>query len=148
MKKPITLAVKLLFTRSGNVVVKTNDLKMQIGEKVIFDKPNIYWRGEKVLLGKNGEGKTTLMRLIIKELSPKSGSIELGHNVSLGYYAQNQEELLNKNETVFETLDNIAVGDIRTKLRDILGAFLFKGEDVDKKIGVLSGGERSRLAMG
>ncbi len=145
-----TLAVKFPPSpRSGNVVVKTNDLKMQFGEKVIFDKANIVIeRGEKVaFVGKNGEGKTTLMRLIIKELSPKSGSIELGHNVSLGYYAQNQEELLNKNETVFETLDNIAVGDIRTKLRDILGAFLFKGEDVDKKIGVLSGGERSRLAM-
>jgi len=135
--------------RSGQVAVKTTDLKMQFDDKVIFDKADItIERGDKVaFVGRNGEGKTTMMRLIINELTPKSGEIMLGYNVSLGYYAQNQEDLLDKNDTVFETLDRIAVGDIRTKLRDILGAFLFKGEDIDKKVAVLSGGERSRLAM-
>jgi len=135
--------------RSGQVVINARDLKMQFGEKVVFDKANItIERGEKVaLVGRNGEGKTTFIRLIANEISPKSGILELGHNVSLGYYAQNQEDLLDKNDTVLETLDKIAVGDIRTKLRDILGAFLFKGEDVNKKTAVLSGGERARLAM-
>jgi len=135
--------------RSGQVVVKTTDLKMQFGEKVIFEKANIsIERGEKVaFVGRNGEGKTTLMRLITGEITPKSGLLNLGHNVSMGYYAQNQEDLLDKNDTVLETLDKIAVGEIRTKLRDILGAFLFKGEDIDKRVAVLSGGERSRLAM-
>ena len=135
--------------RSGQVVINARDLKMQFGEKVVFDKANIsIERGEKVaLVGRNGEGKTTFIRLIANEISPKSGTLELGHNVSLGYYAQNQEDLLDKNDTVLETLDKIAVGDIRTKLRDILGAFLFKGEDVNKKTSVLSGGERARLAM-
>jgi len=135
--------------RSGQVVINARDLKMQFGEKVVFDKANItIERGEKVaLVGRNGEGKTTFIRLIANEISPKGGILELGHNVSLGYYAQNQEDLLDKNDTVLETLDKIAVGDIRTKLRDILGAFLFKGEDVNKKTAVLSGGERARLAM-
>lgn len=135
--------------RSGNVALKSIDVKMSFGEKCIFDKANItIERGEKIaLLGKNGEGKTTFMRLITGELTPVSGRIELGHNVSLGYYAQNQEDLLNKEDTVFETLDNAATGDVRTKLRDILGSFLFRGEDIDKKVAVLSGGEKSRLAM-
>ena len=105
-------------------------------------------RGEKVaLVGRNGEGKTTLMRVIMGELEPMSGEAKTGHNVSIGYYAQNQEDILDKNDTVFGTLDRIATGDIRTKLRDILAAFLFKGEDIDKKVAVLSGGERARLAM-
>jgi ATP-binding cassette subfamily F protein 3 len=135
--------------RSGQVVVKSVDLKMQFDKKVIFDNVNItIERGEKVaFVGRNGEGKTTMMRLIINELSPSGGTIKLGHNVLLGYYAQNQEDLLDKNDTVFDTLDKVAVGDIRTKLRDILGAFLFKGEDIDKKVAILSGGEKSRLAM-
>lgn len=135
--------------RSGNVALKSIDVKMSFGEKCIFDKANLtIERGEKIaLLGKNGEGKTTFMRLITGELTPVSGRIELGHNVSLGYYAQNQEDLLNKEDTVFETLDNAATGDVRTKLRDILGSFLFRGEDIDKKVAVLSGGEKSRLAM-
>jgi len=98
-------------------------------------------------VGRNGEGKTTLMRVIMRELDPMSGEARVGHNVNIGYYAQNQEDILDKNDTVFETLDRIAVGDIRTKLRDILAAFLFKGEDIDKKVAVLSGGERARLAM-
>ncbi|MCK9628716.1 MAG: ABC-F family ATP-binding cassette domain-containing protein [Bacteroidales bacterium] len=135
--------------RSGQVVVKCTELKMQYDKKVIFDKVNLtIEKGDKVaFVGRNGEGKTTMMRLIVNELLPKGGDLVLGHNVSLGYYAQNQEDLLDKEDTVYDTLDRIAVGDIRTKLRDILGAFLFKGEDVDKKVAVLSGGERSRLAM-
>ena len=135
--------------RSGQVAVKTNDLAIAFGDKIVFKGANIVIeRGEKIaLVGRNGEGKTTLMRLITKELSPTKGTIELGHNVALGYYAQNQEDLLDGNETVFGTLDRVAVGDIRTKLRDILGAFLFRGEDIDKKVSVLSGGERARLAM-
>ncbi len=135
--------------RSGQVVIKAEGAGFSYGLKKIFSNANIVIeRGEKVaLLGKNGEGKTTFMRLITGELSPTVGKILPGHNVKLGYYAQNQEDLLQKNDTVFETLDKIAVGDIRTKLRDILGAFLFRGEDIDKKVAVLSGGERSRLAM-
>ncbi len=105
-------------------------------------------RGDKVaLIGRNGEGKTTLMRVITGELDPLEGESKVGHNVSIGYYAQNQEDILDKNETVFSTLDRIAVGEIRTKLRNLLGAFLFKGEDIDKKVSVLSGGERARLGM-
>ena len=105
-------------------------------------------RGEKVaLVGRNGEGKTTLMRVIMNELYPMEGESKVGYNVNIGYYAQNQEDILDKEDTVFGTLDRIAVGDIRMKLRDILGAFLFKGEDIDKKVAVLSGGERARLAM-
>ena len=100
-----------------------------------------------VIVGKNGQGKTTFVRLINSELTPTKGSIELGHNVLAGYFAQNQEDILNKADTVFDTLDKIAVGDVRTKLRDILGSFLFSGEDIDKKVEVLSGGERARLAM-
>ncbi len=105
-------------------------------------------RGEKVaFVGRNGEGKTTLMRLLTGQLQPFEGESVVGYNVKTGYFAQNQEDLLDKKDTVYETLDKIAVGDIRTKLRDILGAFLFRGEDIDKKVAVLSGGERSRLAM-
>ena len=105
-------------------------------------------RGEKVaLIGRNGEGKTTLMRVIMRELDPLEGEARVGHNVHIGYYAQNQEDILDPSETVLGTLDRIAVGDIRTRLRDLLGAFLFKGEDIDKKVSVLSGGERARLGM-
>ena len=118
-------------------------------QKVVFRDAEIeIKRGEKVaLIGRNGEGKTTLMRVIMGELEPFSGEAKVGHNVHIGYYAQNQEDILDRNETVFGTLDRIAVGEIRTKLRDLLGAFLFKGEDIDKKVSVLSGGERARLGM-
>lgn len=135
--------------RSGQVVVKAEGVAMSFGPKRIFSDVNlIIERGEKIaFLGRNGEGKTTFMRLVTKELLPVAGSITLGHNVSMGYYAQNQEELLDKEDTVLGTLDKVAVGDVRTRLRDILGAFLFKGKDVDKKVKVLSGGERARLAM-
>ena len=135
--------------RSGQVVFKATDLKVGYGRKVILQNVNMtVERGEKIaFVGRNGEGKTTLMRVITKELFPMEGEAALGYNVSMGYYAQNQEDILDKNDTVFGTLDKIAVGDIRTKLRDILAAFLFKGEDIDKKVAVLSGGERARLAM-
>ncbi|MGN0189609.1 MAG: ribosomal protection-like ABC-F family protein [Candidatus Cryptobacteroides sp.] len=135
--------------RSGDVVFKAVDLKVGYGEKVVFSDASIeVRRGEKVaLVGRNGEGKTTLMRVIMRELDPMSGEARTGYNVNIGYYAQNQEDILDKEDTVFGTLDRIAVGDIRLKLRDILAAFLFKGEDIDKKVAVLSGGERARLAM-
>lgn len=135
--------------RSGDVVFKATDLTVGYGEKVVFSHASIeVRRGEKVaFVGRNGEGKTTLMRVIMGELPPMSGEARTGYNVNIGYYAQNQEDILDKQDTVFGTLDRIAVGDIRTKLRDILAAFLFKGEDIDKKVAVLSGGERARLAM-
>ena len=135
--------------RSGDIAYKSVDMKVGYGEKVVFSDAQIeVRRGEKVaLVGRNGEGKTTLMRVIMKELYPMEGESKIGHNVNVGYYAQNQEDILDKEDTVFGTLDRVAVGDIRLKLRDILGAFLFKGEDIDKKVAVLSGGERARLAM-
>ena len=135
--------------RSGDIAYKGVDLCVGYGSKIVFDDAQIeVRRGEKVaLVGRNGEGKTTLMRVIMRELAPMAGDSKVGHNVNVGYYAQNQEDILDKDDTVFGTLDRIAVGDIRLKLRDILGAFLFKGEDIDKKVAVLSGGERARLAM-
>ena len=145
-----TLAVKFPpAPRSGDIAYKAVDMKVGYGEKVVFSDAQIeVRRGEKVaLVGRNGEGKTTLMRVIMNELDPMAGESKVGYNVNIGYYAQNQEDILDKNDTVFGTLDRIAVGDIRLKLRDILGAFLFKGEDIDKKVAVLSGGERARLAM-
>ena len=135
--------------RSGDIAYKAVDMKVGYGSKVVFSDAQIeVRRGEKVaLVGRNGEGKTTLMRVIMNELDPMDGESKVGYNVNIGYYAQNQEDILDKEDTVFGTLDRIAVGDIRLKLRDILGAFLFKGEDIDKKVAVLSGGERARLAM-
>lgn len=135
--------------RSGQVVFKAVDTAIGYGSKVIADGINMtIERGEKIaFVGRNGEGKTTMMRVITRELFPLEGEAALGYNVDLGYYAQNQEDILDKSDTVFGTLDKIAVGDIRTRLRDILAAFLFKGEDIDKKVAVLSGGERTRLAM-
>lgn len=154
-----TLAVKFPpAPRSGDVVFKATDLSVgyptfyddgRKGVKVVFENANVeVRRGDKVaFVGRNGEGKTTLMRVIMKQLEPVCGEAKVGYNVNIGYYEQNQEDVLDKNNTVFGTLDDIAVGDIRVKLRDILAAFLFKGEDIDKKVSVLSGGERARLAM-
>ncbi len=154
-----TLSVKFPpAPRSGDVVFKATDLEAGYtdsvstdgtGVKTVFKDANIeIKRGEKVaLVGRNGEGKTTLMRVIMKQLGPLSGEAKVGFNVNIGYYQQNQEDVLDRNNTVFGTLDDIAVGEIRTKLRDILAAFLFKGEDIDKRVSVLSGGERARLAM-
>ena len=146
----VTLTVKFPpAPRSGDVVFKGVDLTVGYPQKVVFRNADIeIKRGEKVaLVGRNGEGKTTLMRVIAGELEPFSGEARTGHNVSMGYYAQNQEDVLDKKETVFSTLDRIAVGDVRTKLRDILAQFLFRGEDIDKRVSVLSGGERARLGM-
>ncbi len=135
--------------RSGDVVFKGTDLTVGYPGKVVFRNADIeIKRGEKVaFIGRNGEGKTTMMRVIMGELEPLSGEARVGHNVQIGYYAQNQEDVLDKNETVFSTLDRIAVGEIRTKLRDLLAQFLFRGEDIDKRVSVLSGGERARLGM-
>ena len=146
----VTLTVKFPpAQRSGDVVFKADGITVGYPQKVVFRDANIeIKRGEKVaLVGRNGEGKTTLMRVITGELEPFSGEARLGHNVDVGYYAQNQEDTLDKNETVFSTLDRIAVGDIRSKLRDLLAQFLFRGEDIDKRVSVLSGGERARLGM-
>jgi ATP-binding cassette subfamily F protein 3 len=135
--------------RSGDVTYKAAGLSVGYPGKVVFTDADIeIKRGEKVaLVGRNGEGKTTLIRAITGELQPLAGESKVGHNVSIGYFAQNQEDVLDKKETVWSTLDRIAVGDVRTKLRDILAAFLFRGEDIDKRVSVLSGGERARLGM-
>ncbi len=146
----VTLSVKFPpAPRSGDIVFKGKDLTVGYPGKVVFRNAEIeVRRGEKVaLIGRNGEGKTTLMRVIMGELQPMSGEAGIGYNVSVGYYAQNQEDILDRNLTVWETLDNIAVGDVRNRLRDILAQFLFRGEDIDKKVSVLSGGERARLGM-
>lgn len=134
--------------RSGDIALELVGVGKSFGQKRIFsDATFTLTRGEKIaLVGRNGEGKTTLSRMIIGELQG-DGKVKLGHNVSIGYFAQNQDELLDGNLTVLDTIDRVAVGDVRTKIRDILGAFLFRGEDVDKKVSVLSGGERNRLAM-
>jgi ATP-binding cassette, subfamily F, member 3 len=134
--------------RSGTIVVETSSLSKSYGENnILKDIDCIIERTEKVaFIGRNGEGKTTLSRIIAGDLD-YTGTLKIGHNVKIGYYAQNQDQLLDENKTVFETLDHVAVGDIRTKIRSILGSFLFSGETVDKKVKVLSGGERSRLAL-
>lgn len=134
--------------RSGRIVVKTEALSKAYGNhQVLKDIDLVIERGEKVaFVGKNGEGKSTLSKIISGELDYK-GQLKMGHNVDLGYFAQNQDEILDENKTVFETIDTVAVGDMRTKVRDILGAFLFSGENVDKKVRVLSGGERNRLSL-
>ena len=134
--------------RSGSIPVEIEHLSKAYGNKLILDNIGmIINRGEKVaFVGKNGEGKSTLVKCIMNEIE-YSGTLKLGHNVKIGYFAQNQASLLDENRSVFETIDYVAVGDIRTKIRDILGAFMFGGEASDKKVKVLSGGERSRLAM-
>jgi ATP-binding cassette subfamily F protein 3 len=134
--------------RSGSVPLEITGLSMSYGKHQVLDQVDLtLHRGDRVaFVGRNGQGKTTLSKIIIGEL-PYDGNFKLGHNVKIGYFAQNQDELLDGNKTVLDTLDEVATGEIRTKIRDILGAFLFSGEDVDKKVKVLSGGERSRLAM-
>ncbi|MBQ1970757.1 MAG: ABC-F family ATP-binding cassette domain-containing protein, partial [Paludibacteraceae bacterium] len=133
---------------SGSVTFEANGLTKKYGEKVVLDNIDIcVKRGEKVaFVGKNGEGKSTLVKCIMDQVE-YSGNLKLGHLVKIGYFAQNQASLLDENLTVFETIDYVATGDIRTKIRDILGAFMFGGEASDKKVKVLSGGERTRLAM-
>ena len=134
--------------RSGDFPIIIEDLRKDFGSHNVFhDVTFTIRRGEKVaFVGKNGEGKTTLVKCIMGQLD-YMGSLKIGHNVKIGYFAQNQAALLDEEKTVFETIDYVAVGDIRTKIRDILGAFMFGGEASEKKVKVLSGGERSRLAM-
>lgn len=134
--------------RSGAISVETEQITKKFGNLTVFENIDmIIERGEKVaFIGRNGEGKSTLSRIIVDELD-YTGKLKIGHNVHIGYFAQNQDQLLDKNKTVFETLDDIAVGDVRKNVRTILGSFLFSGETIDKKVQVLSGGERSRLAM-
>lgn len=134
--------------RSGNYPIICEGVKKAYGEHVVFhDVDMTIHRGEKVaFVGKNGEGKSTLVKCIMDQI-PFEGKLVIGHNVQIGYFAQNQAQLLDENLTVFDTIDRVAQGDIRLKIRDILGAFMFGGEASDKKVKVLSGGERSRLAM-
>ena len=135
--------------RSGQIVAEINEAGMSFGSKHVFSGANFtIEKGDRIaFVGRNGEGKTTLARMLVGQLTPTEGSIRIGANVNIGYYAQNQDDLMDGEFTVYDTLDRVAVGDIRTRLRDILGAFLFRGEDIDKKVKVLSGGERARLAM-
>jgi ATP-binding cassette, subfamily F, member 3 len=146
-----TSRLKLKFPpapRSGAIPVEVENLSKAYDDHVVLDHIGLMiHRGDKVaLVGKNGEGKSTLIKCILDEIS-YTGILKLGHNVKIGYFAQNQPSLLDENMTVFETVDYVAVGDVRTRLRDILGAFMFGGDASDKKVKVLSGGERSRLAM-
>ncbi len=135
-------------SRSGSYPVICKDVKKRYGDHTVFEDVNlVIERGEKVaFVGKNGEGKSTLVKCILSEIDFE-GELRLGHNVEIGYFAQNQAQLLDGELTVFDTIDRVAVGDIRTRIRDILGSFMFGGEAIDKKVKVLSGGERSRLAM-
>ena len=145
-------ALKLKFppaVRSGNYPVIVKDLAKSYGEHLIFKDANIVIeRGDKVaFVGKNGEGKSTMIKAIMNQIEINGGSVEVGHNAKIGYFAQNQASLLDENATIFETIDHIAVGDIRTQIKNILGAFMFHGDDIQKKVKFLSGGEKTRLAM-
>jgi len=147
-----TSALKLKFPpsiRAGQYPVIVKELDKSYGDHVVFKDANlVIERGQKVaFVGKNGEGKSTMIKAIMKEISPEGGSVEIGHNAQIGYFAQNQASLLDENATIFETIDDIAVGDIRSKIKDLLGAFMFHGDEVTKKVKVLSGGEKTRLAM-
>ena len=147
-----TSALRLKFppaARSGQYPVIVKEMSKAYGDHVVFKDANIVIeRGQKVaFVGKNGEGKSTMIKAIMKEIGVDSGSVEIGHNAQIGYFAQNQASLLDENATIFETIDAIAVGDIRTQIKNILGAFMFQGDDITKKVKVLSGGEKTRLAM-
>ena len=135
--------------RSGDYPIIVEDLGKAYGEHQVFDHVTFtIRRGEKVaFVGKNGEGKSTLVKCIMQEIQDYTGTLKIGHNVKIGYFAQNQASLLDGELSVFDTIDRVAVGDIRTKIKDILGAFMFGGEASEKKVRFLSGGERSRLAM-
>ncbi|KOY87805.1 glycosyl transferase family 2 [bacterium 336/3] len=146
-----TSALRLKFPpapRSGNYPLTVEGLSKSYGDHVVFSDASLtIKRGEKVaFVGKNGEGKSTLIKAIMSEIDFE-GKLSLGHNAMIGYFAQNQASLLDENITVFQTIDEIAVGDIRTKIKDLLGAFMFSGDDINKKVKVLSGGEKTRLAM-
>ena len=147
-----TSALKLKFPpsiRSGQYPVIVRDLEKSYEDHLIFKDANmVIERGQKVaFVGKNGEGKSTMIKAIMKEIEINSGNVEVGHNSKIGYFAQNQASLLDGNATIFETIDTIAVGDVRTQIKNILGAFMFHGDDIQKKVKVLSGGEKTRLAM-
>lgn len=147
-----TSALRLKFppaARSGQYPVIVKEMSKSYGDHVVFKDANIVIeRGQKVaFVGKNGEGKSTMIKAIMKEIGVDSGSVEVGHNSQIGYFAQNQAALLDENATIFETIDGIAVGDVRTQIKNILGAFMFHGDDITKKVKVLSGGEKTRLAM-
>ena len=146
-----TSALRLKFPpspRSGNYPVIVEDVSKAYGDHVVFRNANLtIERGDKIaFVGKNGEGKSTLVKCIMKEIE-HDGTLTIGHNVMIGYFAQNQASMLDENLTVFQTIDDVAVGDIRNKIKDLLGAFMFGGENSAKKVKVLSGGERTRLAM-
>lgn len=146
-----TSSLKLRFPpapRSGDYPVIVKDLSKSYGEKVVFRDANMtIERGEKVsFVGRNGEGKSTMIKAIMQEIE-YTGTCQIGHNIKIGYFAQNQASLLDPNLTVFETVDEVAKGEIRTQVKNILGGFMFSGDDIDKKVSVLSGGERTRLAM-
>jgi len=134
--------------RSGNLVIDANSLAKNYGEKIVLENIDLaIRRGEKIaFVGKNGEGKTTLSRILVGDLD-FNGNLKIGHNVKIGYFAQNQDELLDEGMTVFETVSRVADAEAGSKIRTLLGAFLFRNDDIDKKVKVLSGGERSRLAM-
>ena len=145
-------ALKLKFppsVRSGQYPVIVRDLEKSYGDHLKFKDANlVIERGQKVaFVGKNGEGKSTMIKAIMKEIEINGGSVEIGHNCQIGYFAQNQAAQLDENATIFETIDRIAVGDVRTQIKNILGAFMFQGDDIQKKVKVLSGGEKTRLAM-
>jgi ATP-binding cassette subfamily F protein 3 len=144
-------ALKLRFPpspRSGDYPVTVKDVSKSYGDQVVFKNASMtISRGEKVsFVGRNGEGKSTMIKAIMGEINVE-GTCQLGHNVKVGYFAQNQASLLDPNLTIFQTVDEVAEGDVRTQIKNILGAFMFQGEDIDKKVSVLSGGEKTRLAM-
>lgn len=147
-----TSAISIKFPpapRSGNYPVIVEQLTKKYGEHTVFqDASMTIERGEKVaFVGKNGEGKSTMVKAIMGEITYEAGEVKVGHNAMIGYFAQNQASLLDEDLTIFQTVDQIAVGEIRTKIKDLLGAFLFRGDDLNKKVKMLSGGERTRLAM-
>ena len=146
-----TSALKLRFPpapRSGDYPVSVKEVSKSYGEHTVFKDANmVISRGEKVsFVGRNGEGKSTMIKAILGELEVE-GECKLGHNVEVGYFAQNQASLLDEKLTVFQTIDEVAVGEIRTQIKNMLGRFMFSGDDIDKKVSVLSGGEKTRLAM-
>jgi ATP-binding cassette subfamily F protein 3 len=146
-----TSALRLKFPpspRSGNYPVVMEDVSKSYDEHLVFENVNLTLeRGEKIaFVGRNGEGKSTLVKAIMQEIN-HGGTLNLGHNSLIGYFAQNQASLMDEELTVFQTIDNVAKGDIRTKIKDILGAFMFGGDNSNKKVKVLSGGEKTRLAM-
>ena len=134
--------------RSGDFPLTVEDLEKSYGPHQVFSNVNLSMRrGEKIaLVGSNGEGKSTFVKCVMNEVK-YSGNLKIGHNIKIGYFAQNQAQTLDTSKTVFETIDDVATGDMRTRVKDLLAAFLFRGEDIDKKVSVLSGGEKTRLAM-